>query len=128
MTSALDDDIEMTGSCPFLRVQTFAGWLDLLIWPLLTSADHKASCLQPPRPGISASAGRQISPGNAHDLHPIYPPHIQTYPPGWLSGFEDHSRLARICLPRMRFLFVGPGFCLQLPSDSASRRTPLLFG
>jgi hypothetical protein len=27
----------------------------------------------------------------------------------------------------MRFLFVGPGFCLQLPSDSASRRTPLLF-
>src|SRR3990172_7800803 len=31
-------------------------------------------------------------------------------------------------LPRMRFLFVGPGVCLQLPSDSASRRTPLLFG
>jgi hypothetical protein len=28
----------------------------------------------------------------------------------------------------MRLLFVGPGLCLQLPLDSASRRTPLLFG
>jgi hypothetical protein len=27
----------------------------------------------------------------------------------------------------MRFLFVGPGLCLQLPSDSTSRWTPLLF-
>jgi len=31
-------------------------------------------------------------------------------------------------LPHMRFLFVRPAFCLQLPSDSASRPTPLLFG
>jgi len=31
-------------------------------------------------------------------------------------------------LPRMWFLFVRPAFCLQLPSDSASRPTPLLFG
>jgi hypothetical protein len=30
--------------------------------------------------------------------------------------------------PRMRFLFVGPAFCLRLPSDSASRRTPLPSG
>jgi hypothetical protein len=28
----------------------------------------------------------------------------------------------------MRFLFVKPGFCLRLPSDSVSRRTPLPFG
>jgi len=26
----------------------------------------------------------------------------------------------------MRFLFIGPGFCLKLPSDSTSRWTPLL--
>src|SRR5690606_20206978 len=26
----------------------------------------------------------------------------------------------------MRFVFLGPVFCLQLPSDSASPRTPLL--
>jgi len=31
-------------------------------------------------------------------------------------------------LPRMRFLFVGPGFCLRLPSDSGSPRTPLPSG
>ena len=28
----------------------------------------------------------------------------------------------------MRLLFVGPGLCLQLPSDSTSQWTPLLFG
>ena len=28
----------------------------------------------------------------------------------------------------MQFLFVGPGLCLQLPSDSSSHWTPLLFG
>jgi len=28
----------------------------------------------------------------------------------------------------MRFLFIGPDVCLQLPSDPASRRQPLLFG
>jgi hypothetical protein len=36
------------------------------------------------------------------------------------------------CSPRyaasIRFLFVRPAFCLRLPSDSASRRTPLPFG
>jgi hypothetical protein len=30
--------------------------------------------------------------------------------------------------PRMRFLFVGPAFCLRLPSDSTSRWTPLPSG
>ncbi len=30
--------------------------------------------------------------------------------------------------PLMRFLLVRPEVCLQLPSDSASQRTPLLFG
>jgi hypothetical protein len=34
---------------------------------------------------------------------------------------------AYLSVPR-RFLFLGPGLCLQLHSDSASRRTPLLFG
>ena len=30
--------------------------------------------------------------------------------------------------PRMWFLFVEPGFCLRLPSDSTSRWTPLPSG
>jgi len=49
---------------------------------------------------------------------------------GWVrmtSGFESLCPLAHPP-PRMRFVFLGPGLCLQLPSDSASRRTPLLFG
>ena len=30
--------------------------------------------------------------------------------------------------PRMRFVFLGPGVCLLLPSDPESSRTPLQFG
>jgi hypothetical protein len=41
----------------------------------------------------------------------------------WISWPPRPSAAAH-----MRFLFVGPGVYLQLPSDSASRRTPLLFG
>ena len=73
-------------------------------------------------------AGWRPSQGNARDLHPIHPPHLQPHPPGWLLGFEDIGLLARMPLPHMRFLFVGPGLCLRLPSDSASRRTPLPSG
>ena len=36
------------------------------------------------------------------------------------EAYPQHS-------PYMRFLFVRPRVCLQLPSDSASRQTPLLF-
>ena len=35
------------------------------------------------------------------------------------------DRLVRPIMPHMRFLFVGPRFCLRLPSDSTSRWTPL---
>lgn len=34
-------------------------------------------------------------------------------------------RVVRPLRPYMRFLFVGPELCLRLPSDSASRQTPL---
>lgn len=44
------------------------------------------------------------------------------------SGFESLCPLAPPSSPPMRFVFLGSGLCLQLPSDSASRRTPLLFG
>ena len=43
-------------------------------------------------------------------------------------GFESLGPLAQMWLPHMRFLFVGPGLCLQLPSESGSPQTPLLFG
>jgi hypothetical protein len=44
------------------------------------------------------------------------------------TGFEDNGLLARMELPHMRFLFVGPEVCLRLPSDSTSQCTPLPSG
>jgi hypothetical protein len=38
--------------------------------------------------------------------------------------FEDIGLLIQLAR-LMRFLFVGPALCLQLPSDSASQWTPL---
>jgi len=43
-------------------------------------------------------------------------------------GFESSGPLARMPSPRMHFVFLRPELCLQLPSDPASRRQPLLFG
>ena len=97
----------------------------------MASADFcrtSGNCFSVPLHRISPSAGRQISPGNARDLHPIYPPHLQPHPPDGYWASSVTCLLARLRLPHMRFLFVGPGFCLRLPSDSASRRTPLPSG
>jgi hypothetical protein len=41
-----------------------------------------------------------------------------------ISGFGYFGPLARMRTPHMRFLFVRPALCLQLPSDPASRRRP----
>jgi len=43
---------------------------------------------------------------------------------GFWRYLPSHPALA----PRMRFLFVGPAFCLRLPPDSISRWTPLPSG
>ena len=44
------------------------------------------------------------------------------------SGFASLCLLAHRPTPHMRFVFLGPGVCLHLPSDSTSRWTPLVFG
>jgi hypothetical protein len=67
-----------------------------------------------------AISGFHVSPCRFHG--------VVTAPSGWLSGFGYSRLLAQVRLPRMRFLFVGPGLCLPLPSDPASRRQPLRFG
>jgi len=41
-----------------------------------------------------------------------------------ISGFGNLGSLARMRTPLMRWLFVRPALCLQLPSDPASRRRP----
>ncbi|MEP7186569.1 MAG: hypothetical protein ABI767_12105, partial [Rhodanobacter sp.] len=72
-------------------------------------------------------AERQISQSNARDFHAdacrIY-----------VVAFRASTRLWQFWLPQprdaasIRFLFVRPALGQQLPSDSASRRTPSLFG
>ena len=42
-----------------------------------------------------------------------------------VSDFVLYCKLIRSKTPYIQFLFVRPRFCLRLPSDSASRRTPL---
>ena len=72
-------------------------------------------------------AAWQTSPGNALLLSRLCPPHLLPCFPYryWtLSLIAPLSNMAA----SMRFLFVEPAFCVQLPSDSTSRWTPLLFG
>ena len=42
-----------------------------------------------------------------------------------VSGFGFRCNFARTGVPTTHFLFVSPGLCLRLPSDSTSRWTPL---
>lgn len=44
----------------------------------------------------------------------------------WLSGVPVHGRVTPPHRPSIRFLFVGSGLCLRLPSHSASRRRSCL--
>jgi len=75
----------------------------------------------------STMANRQISPGIAHSPSRLCLSDLRRSVP-----CKNRALHLLACLPRcsasIRFLFVRPAFCLQLPSDSASRRTPLLFG
>ncbi len=61
-------------------------------------------------------ARRQISRGKTRDLHAIYLSHLQPHHPGDI-GLWVNGPLALMRLPLMRFLFVRPALCLQLPSD-----------
>lgn len=70
-----------------------------------------------------AGAGRQTSQGKTRDLRSIHLSHLRRHPP-------DDFGLQVFWPPRpgvvasMRFLFVRPELCVQLPSDPASRRRP----
>jgi hypothetical protein len=75
----------------------------------------------------SHRATGQISPGNAHLLSRLYPPHIRPRVPDRVGTLKILAFLSRAAAS-MRFLFVGPAFCLRLPSDPASRRAPLPSG
>ena len=91
----------------------------------MASADFWRSFLTS-RDVSSTLADRQIAPGMTHSPSPLCPSDLRRSLPckNWASPL-----LAG--LPRgaasIRFLFLRPAFCLQLPSDSISRWTPLPF-
>jgi hypothetical protein len=58
----------------------------------------------------------------------LHAPATFTRTSGNLLDFSAFCHLIRISEPYMRFLSVRSEVCLQLLSDSVSRRTPLLFG
>lgn len=104
---------------PALHVQPFTGRLRLL-WALLTPAAPSRRLSTPVAHPLSG-AGRQVSQGKTRDLRAIYLAHLRPHPPGDIGLLGS---LARMRPPHMRFLFVRPALCLQLPSGPASRRRP----
>lgn len=67
----------------------------------------------------------ESSHGKTRNFHPMYPPHLHPRVRAvyWTSScIADLSHFG--CL--IRFVFLGSGLCLKLPSDSISRWTPLL--
>jgi len=93
---------------------------------VLASADFCRPNGSPSGDSCHTRAERQISQGKTRDVHPIHPWHIRRL------GLDDIG-LRVFWPPRppadasMPFVFLGPGLRLQLPSDSTSRWTPLLF-
>ena len=72
-------------------------------------------------------AACETSPVKVHSLS-LHAPAAFTRTSDNLLDFSVFCHLIRISEPYMRFLFVRSEVCLQLLSDSVSRRTPLLFG
>ena len=59
--------------------------------------------------------------------HPVHHRRDTGLQSGWLSGFRGLCLLAHLRLPPMRFVFLGPGVRLQLPSRCIHAMR-LLFG
>jgi hypothetical protein len=92
-----------------------------LLWPRLTSRSARARCVPAQCPASPFQASSGISQGKARDLRSIRPPHLRPLGPECLraSGSMAPSPTSRT--PPMRFVFLGPELCLQLPSRVSSR-------
>jgi hypothetical protein len=102
-------------------VRPFPEFVPPVLWPPPTSRES-GPCRRGP---FHYRGRREISPGKDVDFPPTYPPRLH---PGVRAVlvFAPFRELARSGPPCMRFLVVGPGVFLQLPSDSTSRWTPSL--
>ena len=96
-----------------------------LLWPLLTSARPRPA---PFDAGSSIGHRPEISPGIAHPPSRLCLSDIRPQRSVQVSGFNDIWPPYPAASPHIRFLFVRPALCLQLPSDSQSPATPLPFG
>ena len=94
----------------------------------LGSADCCVPCPLPFDSGCPLRSGFTALPGYRAITSPFITATSTSRLSGQVSDFDEYGRLISIVLPCMWFLFIGAMFCLRLPSDSASRRTPLAFG
>ncbi len=59
-------------------------------------------------------------------FHPIPPPHLHSTPSAVFT-FALFGKLVQLVMPWIGFMFVRLEICVQPPSDSTSRWTPLVF-
>ena len=99
-----------------------SAWCRRLLRRLLSSAAPSRRLAAPvahPLPG----AGRQTSQGKTRDLRSIHLSHVRRHPPDDF-GLQVFMPPRPGAVASMRFLFVRPELCVQLPSDPASRQRP----
>lgn len=82
---------------------------------------HRADKVQAQGPASPFQAQGEISQGKARDLRSIYPPHLRPLGPECLRASGIFAPSPTSQTPRMRFVFLGPELCLQLPSRVSSR-------
>ena len=80
------------------------------------------------RCGLPVRAWSEASMGKNGCLRPMHPRHIRIQASAAVGLRSVRRTHPAWTPPRMPFLYVGPGLCLLLPSDSTSRWTPLQFG
>ena len=92
----------MLRACPF-------SWPGLVLW-----------LLPQPLSLPEFQTDKEISRGKARDFRSIYPPHIQ--PLVWVTfGFWTTTRPRPPVGCLMRFVYLGPELCIQLPPHLPSR-------
>ena len=96
-----------------------------LIWPLLTSGSSVAHCctgchIEVHLHGVSARSPRVRTIAFIPCTRRIY---CIGFVQCWTSSCV--ADLSALIQPHIRFLFIGSGLCLRLPSDSTSQWTPL---
>jgi hypothetical protein len=104
-----------------------------LVRPAPMASADSSPPIPPSCNGSITKAEEEVSQGKVCHLHPIYPSHLHpSLPDDYralnLLAFLPRNECPGTRLRVMRFVYLGPGVCVPLPSDPASRRQPLRFG